>query len=122
MLTHVLSVWMRAPLLALVRMGVQREESEMGKRKTYYVVHAFPKNGRAVADQPREVPTEAAARLSLTYESVKASAWHSREPATGIGEYDDALIIASVGDVPGSERICRGLAIGTSLEMRRTTP
>lgn len=71
---------------------------------TYYVVQSFQrsKKGKLVADPPVMVKTEAEAsakarRLSEGRAGVVA---FSRTGDATTGEYDDAIVIASYGDMP----------------------
>lgn len=71
---------------------------------TYYVVQSFQrsKKGKLVADQPVMVKTEAEAaakarRLSEARAGVVA---FSRTGDVTTGEFEDAIVIASYGDMP----------------------
>lgn len=74
----------------------------MSKRKTYYVVQSFSEGTDGlVPDEAKAVPSEHAAkslarRLSGQKPAVIA---FSRTGDFELGEFDDALVIASYGDI-----------------------
>jgi len=81
-----------------------------GQNITYHVLQTFSwYDGEIIADEPREMPSAAAAKLAIERlpDSKVGGLAFSRTGNPTTGEFEDAVIIAQKGTIPtADEEFC----------------